>query len=493
MSHNAEDEPNVRVRRKMVLPARYEDYDLTGFNLPKAVSQPMLPLTSSTQRAKCTEKEQAAPHIPKLPEFGFDSPHPLSDEEQWETRSDKLKRENEEMRKSYDKMQHTLQMVQQERDTFQSKNDQYEQELTELKQQMKQLQSQMRQQHGTVQFLSPIIPSRQHSPSHPIPAPRVHVYAKSDDISFRPVPVPSLRSQRDRLTVPTQHSTPAVAPRTKLSPSPYHIPQGAHASVEDDSQDPTSRHTSRWDPYSTPKDYEIPCQPHSPSPPPEQEVMYRGPAPTIPDFVRPNPREFARLKLALDNILPAQATERFKFQILMDHLKLEEALLIADSYSHSQYPYSKTMAALNQQYGQPHQLALQRIAELMDGPNIASGDIKAFRLFALKVRSLVGMLEQLGSDGSYELQCGSHVSRLLGKLPHDLRSGFRRFAHPQSVPIPTLLDLSDWLEFEIEVQEDSTRFAIDNRRAPVSRNRETYQLITVPTSSSSQLIKSEAG
>lgn len=87
--------------------------------------------------------------------------------------------------------------------------------------------------------------------------------------------------------------------------------------------------------------------------------MYKGPTPTIPDFVHPNPREFSRLKIALENILPANATEKFKFQILTDHLKLEEALLIADSYSHSQTPFTKTMAALDLQYGQPHQLALQ--------------------------------------------------------------------------------------------------------------------------------------
>ncbi len=87
----------------------------------------------------------------------------------------------------------------------------------------------------------------------------------------------------------------------------------------------------------------------------------------------------------------------------MDHLKLEEALLTADSYCHSQHPYTRTMAALDQQYGQPHQLALQQIAELMDGPSIASGDQKAFRIFALKVRSLVGMLEQLGRKGTFRV------------------------------------------------------------------------------------------
>ncbi len=192
--------------------------------------------------------------------------------------------------------------------------------------------------------------------------------------------------------------------------------------------------------------------------PPSQESTYRGPAPTIPNFVKPDPREFSRLHIALENILPENATERFKYQILVDHLKLEEALLIADSYCNSLYHFSDTMEVLIQQYGQPHQLALQRIAELMDGPNISQGDVRAFRMFALKVRSLVSMLQQLGNKGYMELECGSHVSRLLCKLPHDLQTSFRRSVHPQRVPIPTLLDLSAWLEFELQVQEDSTRF-----------------------------------
>ncbi|XP_042577061.1 uncharacterized protein LOC109062181 [Cyprinus carpio] len=82
--------------------------------------------------------------------------------------------------------------------------------------------------------------------------------------------------------------------------------------------------------------------------PPSQESTYRGPAPSIPNFVKPDPREFSRLRIALENILPADATERFKYQILIDHLKLEEALLIADSYCNSLYPFSDTMEALNQ-------------------------------------------------------------------------------------------------------------------------------------------------
>lgn len=195
--------------------------------------------------------------------------------------------------------------------------------------------------------------------------------------------------------------------------------------------------------------------PSSQSPMPlNQEMTYRGPKPHIPLFSEDDPRQFARLKLALDNLLPADATERFKYQILLDHLKLEDALLIADSYSNSERPYTRTMAALTELYGQPHKLALQRITEVLAEPPVKSGDCRGFRMFALKVRALVGMLGQLGNEGRTELECGSHVSRLLSKLSHDLRAQFKRFINPLQIPIPTLLDFAEWLEYEVRVQED---------------------------------------
>lgn len=64
------------------------------------------------------------------------------------------------------------------------------------------------------------------------------------------------------------------------------------------------------------------------------------------------------MKIALDNILSEDTTEHFKYQILVDHLKLEDTLLIADSYSNSRDPYSKAMASLTELYGQPQKLAL---------------------------------------------------------------------------------------------------------------------------------------
>ncbi|KAE8293786.1 hypothetical protein D5F01_LYC06723 [Larimichthys crocea] len=203
-----------------------------------------------------------------------------------------------------------------------------------------------------------------------------------------------------------------------------------------------------------------------------QEHTYRGPKPSIPPLMSPDPREFSRMKIALENILPSDATERFKFQILTDHLRCEEALLVADSYSNSRQPYTEKMTALTKMYGKPHKLAVQRITELMDGPDFHSGDVKAFRLFALRVHSLVGMLEQLGSRGRMELHCGSHVSRLLSKLPHDLTASFKRFIHPMRVAIPTLTDLAEWLEYELEVQEDSGKGASYRREEPSTRKKE---------------------
>lgn len=50
-------------------------------------------------------------------------------------------------------------------------------------------------------------------------------------------------------------------------------------------------------------------------------------------------------------------------------------------------------------YGQPQQLALKRISDLMDEPSIKTGNVRAFKSFALQVRALVGMLHQLGSHG----------------------------------------------------------------------------------------------
>ncbi|KAL0153282.1 hypothetical protein M9458_051409 [Cirrhinus mrigala] len=170
------------------------------------------------------------------------------------------------------------------------------------------------------------------------------------------------------------------------------------------------------------------------------EYVYRGPAPTIPKFSRPDP--------ALKNLLPPDGTELFKYQILVNHLKFEEARMIADAYLNSPTPFTDTMAALHDKFGQPHQLALRKIAGVLESPDIKRGDISAFQKFALQVQSLVGLLRTLGRDGELELSCGSHVARLLNKLPPEQRAEFRRHMFRQPGTTPNLVDLSNWLRYE---------------------------------------------
>ncbi len=182
--------------------------------------------------------------------------------------------------------------------------------------------------------------------------------------------------------------------------------------------------------------------------PSSTEYVYRGPTPSIPKFSRPDPSEFARLRIALENLLPPDGTELFKYQILVDHLKLDEAKLIADAFLNSPTPFTDTMVALHEKFGQPHQLALRKIASVLEAPDVRHGDTIAFQKFALQVQSLVGLLKTLGPEGDIELNCGSHVARLLSKLPSDQRAEFRRHMFRQPGTIPTLHDLSNWLRYE---------------------------------------------
>lgn len=93
-------------------------------------------------------------------------------------------------------------------------------------------------------------------------------------------------------------------------------------------------------------------------------------------------------------------------------------------------------------------------------------------MFGLQVRSLVSMLQQLGHKGNVELECGSHVSRLQSKLPHDLRSSFKRYTHRLQFAIPTLLDFADWLEYELQVQEDNSQYTCHPKQDSSAHIRE---------------------
>ncbi|KAK0139444.1 hypothetical protein N1851_023832 [Merluccius polli] len=151
---------------------------------------------------------------------------------------------------------------------------------------------------------------------------------------------PPLFTQR-----PLQSPAPAPYSRTVSSPvqvKPPLLPRPPAYPAQPLSR-PSPAYTGRTYPAPTPAQHPwsafraVPSL-QSPNPPLQSSVTehaYRGPRPTIPKFCHPDPSEFARLRIALENLLPPDATELFSYQILVDHLKLDEAKLIADAYLNS--------------------------------------------------------------------------------------------------------------------------------------------------------------
>ncbi|XP_049324234.1 uncharacterized protein LOC125784529 [Astyanax mexicanus] len=176
--------------------------------------------------------------------------------------------------------------------------------------------------------------------------------------------------------------------------------------------------------------------------------------PSFPDFRSDDPYEFIMLKMALDNLVPPYESEMFKYHVLLDHLLLPSARYIALSYAHDPQPYTKSVAALEQQYGQPHHLALREISSILQLPRIRPGDSKGFHAFALRVQSLVGMLQSLGPGaGTAELSCSSHVQQLLSKLPTDQIANYARYAQLHHPHVQyNLMHFSAWLQGEAQCQ-----------------------------------------
>lgn len=173
----------------------------------------------------------------------------------------------------------------------------------------------------------------------------------------------------------------------------------------------------------------------------------------IPPLTSPDPRQFTRMQIALENVLPEDATERFKFQILTNHLKCEEALLVVNLFTSSSQPYTEAMKMLTNMYGQPDRTVIRQIRALVNGPDIQAGDKHAFLIFVHRVRSMVEMLKQQGSRGPDELNSCSQASLLLNKLPENLQNSFNRFTEQRKITLPTLLHLAEWLNNEIRVQQ----------------------------------------
>ncbi|XP_072769411.1 uncharacterized protein [Nerophis lumbriciformis] len=196
-----------------------------------------------------------------------------------------------------------------------------------------------------------------------------------------------------------------------------------------------------------------------------QRSTYGVPQPKIPDFTADSEREFANLKLALCNLLEPHPdlSENYKYHVLLEHLKLPEAQMIGQSCRHHPYPYTATMQALQFQYGQPHQLAQSEIAAILTSPDVKPTDARTFQSFALRVHLLVSMLLSLEGPQGMELNCCSHVDRLLSKLPKYHRDGFIEHLQLQgklngtSLNPYNLQDLNGWLQGKAQQQRLSSR------------------------------------
>ncbi|KAK7882056.1 hypothetical protein WMY93_028230 [Mugilogobius chulae] len=203
-------------------------------------------------------------------------------------------------------------------------------------------------------------------------------------------------------------------------------------------------------------------------------TSYGLPKPALPHFTSGKESDFALLKMALDNLLNSHAhlTEQFKYQVLLDHLKLPSAYKLAQAYMHDPRPYTSALQALQDKYGQPRQLVQSELGAILNLPQIKAGDPEAFDNFALSVQALVGMLRSLEGENGYELRCGSHVDRLLSKLPANYRDGFVEYSINQGIlqtgtdKTYTLFDFSAWLQLKSQAKRISSRAALMFQDSP---------------------------
>ncbi|KAL0156947.1 hypothetical protein M9458_048193, partial [Cirrhinus mrigala] len=208
---------------------------------------------------------------------------------------------------------------------------------------------------------------------------------------------------------------------------------------------------------------------------------YGIPKPKLINFTTGKESDFALLKKGLDGVLGPHLhlTEDYKFQVLLDHLKLPAAFQIAKRYMYDPRPYTRAMQALQQRYGQPRQLVQGEIGNILRTPPLKPGDVQGFEDFALAVSSLVGLLNTLEGPSRTELMCGSHVDRLLTKLPLSYRDGFVEYCMTKGIlqngtdRTYTLPEFAEWLEKKSQALQISRRAAeLYSPDRPRTENRE---------------------
>ncbi len=132
---------------------------------------------------------------------------------------------------------------------------------------------------------------------------------------------------------------------------------------------------------------------------------------------------------------------------------------------HHVQPYNASLQVLQEKYGQSRQLVQSELGAIMSAPPLKMGDFNAFDSFALSVQSLVGMLRTLEGQNGYELMCGSHVDRLLAKLPPAYRDSFVEYCLSHGIlqtskdRTYTLPDLEAWLQTKSQAKHFSSRAA----------------------------------
>ncbi len=191
------------------------------------------------------------------------------------------------------------------------------------------------------------------------------------------------------------------------------------------------------------------------------------PKPAIPYFDTGRESDFALLKMALDNVMNNQPhlSEHYKYQVLLGHLKHPSALQLAKAYMYDPRPYTAALQALQDKYGQSRQLVQSELGVILNAPAVKFGDAEAFDSFSLSIQTLVGMLRTLEGPNGYELRCGSHVDRLLSKMPSSYRDGFVEHCFSRGIlqtgidRTYTLPDLSTWLQMKSQAKCISNKAA----------------------------------
>lgn len=227
--------------------------------------------------------------------------------------------------------------------------------------------------------------------------------------------------------------------------------------------------------------YRQPVPPPGPTAPGILEMaiasFYGIPKPKLIPFSTGKESDFIMMKKGLDSVLGPHKhlTEDYKYQLLLDLLKLPNAYQVAKRYVNDTTPYTSAMYSLEQRYGQPRQLVQGELKAILNSPPIKPGDAQAFEDFSSAVSTLVGLLSTIDGSSRAELRCGSHVDTLLSKLPatyrdrfaeHCISKGIIRSGSDQTYTLP---DFADWLERKAQAIQVARR-ATDASKPEVTQS-----------------------